>query len=153
MRQWISQSPRLQRAFVREDINVFGHRWNPPKWDYIQPLEDAKADAMQLAHMLNSPTRLQARRGRRWEEVASEYVTDYGMIIRLAKEEAAAINAEFEDDPVSWREIIPLVPREQMTMQVNATEEEEPEPAPAPQLRPETAAALQVLEQMNGHGS
>ena len=46
VRQWMAEDAALRRAAARSDVNIFAHRWNPPTWPYIQPLQDATADLL-----------------------------------------------------------------------------------------------------------
>lgn len=92
----------------REDVEVFCHRFNPPQFPYIEPLTDVTTDDMQVSRCLNSRRRVQAARGRDQDEVAAEIVQDNGQMIRMAIAEAQAINAEFEDAHIDWREVLAL---------------------------------------------
>ena len=107
VRRRLGADPALARAVNRAGVNVFAHRWNPPQFPYIEPLTDATADDLQAARCLNSRRRLQAARGRDWDDVSSEIVDDNAMLIRKALEAAKAINEEFESD-VNWREVISI---------------------------------------------
>ncbi len=124
VRQWMADDPILAAAEHRNGINIFGHRWNPPTWPYIQPLQDAQADLLRDKNALISKRRLHAERGREWTQLATEIVEDNVFAIRLAKQAAAKLNSEFKDsEPVHWREIISLPTPD--GVQVNVT----PEPA------------------------
>ena len=80
---------------------------------------------------LNSPRRVQSRRGRDWETISAEIVEDNGMAIRKAKVEAAAINGEHADgNPVHWREVLSLPTPE--GFQFIDTDEKEPANAEQP---------------------
>lgn len=91
-----------------EAFDVFSHRWNPPQFPYIEPLTDATADDMQQTRCLNSRRRIQAARGRDWDEVSDEIVDDNGSLIRKAIRKADAINKEFPGAGVNWREVISI---------------------------------------------
>lgn len=110
VRQWLADDPALERLGLAEGVNLLRHVWHPPRWDYIEPEKDAKSDALQLEKFLNSPQRIHARRGRRWEEVCVEYVTDYGKLIRAAITESEAIATEFPslEDLPTWRDLLSL---------------------------------------------
>ncbi|MCA9018361.1 MAG: phage portal protein, partial [Planctomycetaceae bacterium] len=110
VRQWLVRDPELRRAHQDPNINLFGHRWNPPDWDYIEPLKDATADVVQQDNCLNSPRRIQSKRGRDWEDVYAEIIEDRSKAIRAAITESQLINNEFKDlpQPIHWRELLPL---------------------------------------------
>jgi lambda family phage portal protein len=108
VRQWMALDPVIQKLTAKSGINPFGHRWNPPQFPYIEPLTDASADLLQTRNALNSPRRIQAARGREWDEVSVEIIEDNAFAIRRALKEAAAINNEYPDAGVHWRELVSL---------------------------------------------
>jgi lambda family phage portal protein len=120
LRQWIAEDRALQAAAKASGIDIFGHRWNAPTWQYIDPVSDAQGDALRIQNALTSPRRLHAEGGRDWEEIADEIVADMSYAIVKAKQRAVAINSQFQDNaPVHWRELIslPMPNGIQMTMQ------------------------------------
>ena len=120
VRQWIAEDRALAAAARTEGINIFGHKWNAPTWQYIDPVKDAQGDALRIQNALTSPRRLHAEGGRDWEEVADEIVQDMSYAVQLAKQRAAVINTQYKDGaPVHWRELIslPMPAGLQMTMQ------------------------------------
>lgn len=106
VRGWASEDTALLRAWERHGALFFAHRVNCPRWPYVQPLDDAKADALRVEEYQTSPRRLQAELGGEWEEVAAEAVADRGLLIRKAIEEADSINKQFPSAAVSWREVL-----------------------------------------------
>lgn len=108
LRRQIAQDPILQAMADQSGINIFAHRWNPPTFPYIEPLTDGQADDLQAVRCINSRRRIQASRGRDWEEVSAEIVADNALLIRRAIEEAEAIEADFPDCGVNWRELIAI---------------------------------------------
>jgi capsid protein len=120
LRQWIAEDRALQAAAKASGVDIFGHRWNAPTWQYIDPVSDAQGDALRIQNALTSPRRLHAEGGRDWEEIADEIVSDMSYAIVKAKQRAVAINSQFQDNaPVHWRELIslPMPAGIQMTMQ------------------------------------
>jgi lambda family phage portal protein len=110
LRQWMMDDPAMARAAARLGDRFFDHQWNTPNWPYIDPTKDASADILQLRGGLTSPRRLQQSHSRDWDDVSSEMVEDYALAIGKAKRRAALLNAEFpDDDPVHWRELLPLI--------------------------------------------
>jgi capsid protein len=110
VRQWlVEDSPRgrMLRAAQLRGVNLFGHIWHPPGWSYIEPLKDAQADALEVGSNLNSPRRVLGRKQLDWKRICNETVEDLALFVRRAKQEAAKINSEFDDDqPVHWRELM-----------------------------------------------
>jgi len=118
VRQWMEDDAALRKQAAKR--NIFAHEWNVPEWRYINPREDAEADATQLRNCLTSPRRLHSGRGLDWEQIAEETIADNVYAIVLAKKEAQKINLQFPNDPpVHWRELIPLVmaPNTQLSLQ------------------------------------
>jgi len=118
--QWIAEDSALRSAYSRLGDVIFKHKWNAPRWSYIDPVGDAQGDQLRLQNGLTSPRRLHAERGAEWEEVANEIVDDMTFAITAAKTAAAKLNKTFDDgQPVQWRELInlPMPMGVQMTMQ------------------------------------
>lgn len=119
VRQWLNEDAALSKIANRSDLNVFGHKWSAPIWQYIDPVGDAQGDQIRLQNGLISPRRLHQERGRDWETLADETIADMEYAIRRAKEAARRINVQFQDSPVHWRELIslPMPTGIQMSMQ------------------------------------
>lgn len=118
--QWIEDDSALRAVSKLSGIDLFKHKWNTPRWEYIDPVGDAQGDMLRLQNGLTSPRRLHAERGAEWQEVADEIVADMGYAIRKAKTAAMEINTELQDgQTVHWRELIslPMPAGIQMTMQ------------------------------------
>jgi len=108
VRQWAARDPSLSSRLEAENVRLFGHRWNPPAFAYLEPLTDASADLLQQRNALNSARRIHAARGREWKVVAEEIVADNGMAILLALAKAETINKLYPEAAVHWRELISL---------------------------------------------
>lgn len=118
--QWIAEDSDLKVAADQLGAAFYRHKWNAPRWSYIDPVGDAQGDQLRLQNGLTSPRRLHAERGAEWEEVADEIVADMMYAIQAAKAAAQKINSKFNDgQPVQWRELInlPMPVGVQMTMQ------------------------------------
>jgi len=118
--QWIAEDSALRNQADRLGSRFYKHKWNAPRWQYIDPVGDAQGDQLRLQNGLTSPRRLHAERGAEWEELADEIVADMAYMITVAKQTAAKINAQFKDDqPVQWRELanIPMPVGVQLSMQ------------------------------------
>jgi capsid protein len=109
-------------------VQLFGHRWNPPAFAYLEPLTDASADLLQQRNALNSPRRIHAARGREWKDVATEIVADNGMAIVLALKQAEEINKQYPDAKVHWRELVSLPTPDGVTVQIGQPEQNKPQP-------------------------
>lgn len=120
VRQWLAEDPALRVAANRPGVDIFGHKWNRPEWPYIQPLDDASTDLLRQRNVLSSPRRIQAERGRDWEEIALETIEDNAFAIVAAKKKAAQINKRFPEDPVHWRELVSLPTPDGVTVKVAA---------------------------------
>lgn len=120
VRQWMASDPVIEGLIGKPGINPFGHAWHPPTWEYIEPLKDASADLLQQRNGLNSPRRIQARRGREWNDVSTELVEDNSLAIRKALVEAARLNAEFPGADIHWRELISLPTPDGVTVAVSS---------------------------------
>lgn len=107
VQQWLIDDPAAAEfASKSDEIDPFRHKWKIPGWPYIEPFKDSQADNLQQEKFLNSPRRLQAARGRQWEQLAPEIVQDKGLLIELAIEESERINKEYPSAAVTWREIL-----------------------------------------------
>lgn len=120
LQDFIDEDPALRRAAQRLGMDFYKHKWNAPRWAYIDPVGDAQGDMLRLQNGLTSPRRLHAERGAEWEEVADEIVADNYYSIVAAKDAATKINKKYNDgQPVHWRELInmPMPAGIQMTLQ------------------------------------
>lgn len=129
---WADTEDTFAGLRARLGKKYYTHRFNPPTWPYIDPAVDVQSDLVQVSSGLNSPRRVQANRGRDWFEVVDEIVEDHTYAIRKAKAAAAAINAEFPNDPpLSWREVMPMPsPTGQSVSITPSPEPVEPPPPP-----------------------
>lgn len=143
VRQWMREDRAIDRAGLKSNINVLRHKWHPPRWDYIEPLKDAQADSHQLQHFLNSPSRLQARRGRRFEDVASEMARDSGRLVRLFIAEAEAIKSEFPqiENPPTWQDLMQVYSGKIATSGGQPPPEDPEDPEGEDAKEPQSAAA------------
>jgi len=109
VRQWIAEDPAIAAAAQRLGNKIFAHRWNTPRWPYIEPLTDRQAELLAVTGNLTSRRRVCEESNLEWELLADEIIADNAYAIRNAKREAAAINEQYKDDnPVHWRELISL---------------------------------------------
>jgi capsid protein len=149
VRNWGADDPAIARAALRSGINLYGHRWNPPAFRYIEPLVDAQADLLQQRNALQSPRRLQAARGQDWDDVSTEIVEDNAAAIEKAVARADMLNKKFPSAKVHWRELISLPTPDGVQIAL-------PQPAAAQKAAPvgragdEPPPANATIERMNG---
>lgn len=105
VRQWIQADQALRRAAARSGINIFGHRWTPRGYPYIQPVQDAAADDLRMAKNLISPRRRAEERGLDYDILSTEIVEDRASMVLKALEAAEQINKQYEDAKVTWRDL------------------------------------------------
>jgi capsid protein len=129
----IAYSPELAAAAKAEGVDAFSHRWNPPTFPYIEPLTDAQADQLQIEQALNSRRRIQAARGRDWDEVREEIIADNASLIRAAIVASLELKAEFPNVSVDWREIVcvPVADNVSATLPPAGQASNTPRPTPA----------------------
>ena len=124
VRQFLAEDPVLAQLAMQDGVDIFAHRWNAPRWKYIEPLKDASADLLRERNAMTSKRRRHAEQGNDWEEVANEIVEDNALAIRLAKTTAIQLNTEFDDDaPVHWRELISLPTPDGVSIDLSAASE------------------------------
>lgn len=112
VRQRITSSQPLANLFKSKGDEIFGHTWNPPTWQYIEPLKDVQADTLEAASCGTSRRRQHARRGNDWKDIAPEIPEDNALLIRAAQRIAVQMNSEpdFADpkSKVTWRDLASL---------------------------------------------
>ena len=117
IRQWAAESPVLRKTLQEQDntrrrpggIDLFGHVWHPAGWPYIQPVEDATGDLIQIRNHLTSPRRLAARRGMDYGVHLQECHEDYEIRINSAQDTADRLNVRNKTRngwvPITWRDV------------------------------------------------
>jgi capsid protein len=80
------------------DGSLYGHRWVPSSWPYINPVDDAAAGKTLLATGQESPRSLLARQGKDFDDVVRETVEDRSAAVRLALAECAKIKTDTGHD-------------------------------------------------------
>lgn len=116
VRQWSTPgSPQFDPAvfaLMQSGADVFAHEWVFPTWPYVEPLKDASADLLEVRNAINSPRRVQARRGRDWDVISTEIVEDNAQLIEKAVLRADEINRQFAGvenfSPISWQQLAML---------------------------------------------
>ena len=125
LRRWIAEDPALRTASARSDVAIFDHRWNPPTWPYIQPMQDASADLIRTRNALISQRRRCAERGMEWNDLSTEIVEDNAELIEKAFLKADELNKKYPDLTVTWREIASLPTADGVQISLNAGQTEQ----------------------------
>ena len=146
LRQFIAEDPALARALEKHGANLFKHAWQSPGWDYIQPLQDAQADVLQVSTSLTSQRRRCAKRNMDWGDLSSEVVNDTRLLMAKAMRTAKQLNDKFGlegTDRVNWREIITRPLPQGMSIAIATQPQQDnapakPEKAAPPRAHPST---------------
>lgn len=125
VRQWSTPGTPLSNPLLvrlrERGVPLLDHEWVTPTWPYVEPMTDASADLLELANGLNSPRRIQSKRGRDWDVVAEEIVADLVMFYDRCAEAATSFAERHPEiaDPPSWREFArnPTASGQQMALQ------------------------------------
>lgn len=103
---FLRESRTLRAAFNRLGPAIFDHEWHPPRWPWIQPMEEVSATVLELHGNLCSPRRALLRQGLEWNVVIDETLEDRSYAIERANEYAAKINSRFPEAKCDWREVL-----------------------------------------------
>lgn len=110
VRGWLQRDPEARRlmALLPDPRDVFKVKVIPPRFPYIQPEVDAKADGEVIEKRLDSRRSVLAMRGRDIEHVDQEIVDDNGSLLVRALEKVKEIRAQFGELAVDigWREVL-----------------------------------------------
>jgi len=128
LRQWMSEDRLLEAEYDRLGERLFQHRWNPPRWPYIEPMKDAQAGILRVRNLQTSQRRLCAENGAEWAQIVDENTEDNVYAIRKAKAAAMSINKEFDEgEPVTWRDILTLPTADTISGSLQPGNDTEPE--------------------------
>lgn len=114
VRQWSDPKtgdPRLKALAAKIEAangNLYWHTWTTPKWPYIQPLQDAQADALRVEKRQISPRRQLAERGFDVDEIRNEIIADNRAMIEAAVKNRDEIVQKFPslNGKLDWHELI-----------------------------------------------
>lgn len=131
IRYLLASNPEIARLAGVRGVNLNGYTWMPRAWAYIQPKDEANADATRLNENLTSGRRVAAERNEPdYELLLDEIVGDRERLITKACEAAERINKVFPVARVSWRDLAGSVGQENVAAPVMelAAEPEETNP-------------------------
>lgn len=95
------------RRLAEQGGKVFRHKWHPPTWPYVNPLQDATADALRLSTGQASLRMVHAENGRDFQQVARDGVADNEFWIGQAIEAAERLKKKHGDAAadVHWQHL------------------------------------------------
>lgn len=117
VRQWAQEDPALRKLMNKQAMDrtaagkvtrvpaLFRHEWNAPRWPYVQPLQDAQADALRQKSLLSSPRRIHGDRSQDYNDVIRETVDDNAFAIEAAATKAKELSTKI-GERVTWRELL-----------------------------------------------
>jgi len=96
-----------QLPFSASDVPRLANvRWQPRRWDWVDPLKDVQAKILEIQHGLTSRTRVCAERGIDFEDVLEELrrekelMDKYGVqIIQAGEKPIITVESEGEEEP------------------------------------------------------
>ncbi len=157
VRQWAAEDAVLRKTLQEQEktrrrpggIDIFGHVWHPAGWPYIQPVEDATGDLIQIRAHLTAPRRLAARRGIDYQVHLKECHEDLEIRINSAQATAERINEHNKEAdgwvPVTWRDVDQPPMPEGVNINVGSAADLGAEPD-----KPETKGALSTAATSDG---
>jgi len=122
LNQWLLDDIALLHAATRPGLDIFNHKWCSPGFPYVEPVNDAQGDILQLSNMLTSPRRIQQARSRDHQEIVKETVDDNARAISAAAAKAAEINSANPGIAVTWRDLVAMPMPQGATMATSITE-------------------------------
>lgn len=110
VRQWAAKSPALSAKLKSGSLDLFSHEWQPPSWPYLEPVNDAAGDLLEVRNGLTSRRRKAAEKSLDFEIIVDESTEDNGYAIEKAIQKAEELNSRYPNNPekVSWRDCINL---------------------------------------------
>lgn len=103
--RWIAADAALAGQFGTLGAAIYKHKFNAPRWAYIEPLKDAQGDDLKLQKAHISPRRWCAERlSLDWGSHVREVFADRKEFVIAAIKTAEEINQELKTD-VTWREL------------------------------------------------
>jgi capsid protein len=108
VRQWLAEGklgPTAEK--LAQSGKLFAHVWHPPTWPYVNPVQDAAADALRLTTGQASLRQIHAENGRDFQQVATDNVQDIEFWIGKAIEATLRLRQQFGDSAkdVHWQHL------------------------------------------------
>lgn len=128
VRQWLAQDAAFRGVVRKADVNPLRHRWNVPRWSYIQPLQDAQAHHLRVSTRQTSPRRAAAELSFEYEELCDEIVTDNKTLILKALTAHQEILKEFPKANLDWHELLHVPVGEKLSGRLMEIDASEPTP-------------------------
>jgi hypothetical protein len=129
-------SPQWMKDLEFADVNPFKHHWHLPEWEYIDPLKDISAGALELSSGQSSPRRVANRQQVAWSALSSEIVEDRGILAEKAILKAIELNTKYPDlsgmgGAVDWHLFYPVAMSQGVTTQITPTSEPDGDETPS----------------------
>ena len=102
LRGEIARDPILRKFAKRSDVRMFGHRFTPRAWAYMQPVQDSAADDMRVTSNQASQRRVMQERGYDFDDEVTEIVDCRSTFIEKAMKAADSIVEKFPQ--ANWQE-------------------------------------------------
>jgi len=110
--QWQTRRHLAASAWLRRKakagVDIFKHRWIPPRWEYIEPSKDAAAADLRLSSNQASYGQIATEQGMDLPDLVESVVDGREAFVLRAIESAEKINANLpagSAERVSWREL------------------------------------------------
>lgn len=93
VRRWAPRLGAVAQALLKTG-DLYSHKWVPPAWPYVNPLDDANAGKVLMESGQASPRGLASARGDNYDEIIDETIEDRSNAILKAIEKAEAIESK-----------------------------------------------------------
>lgn len=110
VRHEIETNDRIARKFASIGDQIFAHKWNPPAWPYLQPMEEAQARSFRRAQFLATPSEIAAEESRDFETVVDASIKDNVHMLEAAATAATQLQAKFPDQKFTWQQVLQPLP-------------------------------------------
>lgn len=131
VRHEIETNERIARKFASIGDKIFDHKWNPPAWPYLQPMEEAQARSFRRSQFLATPSEIAAEESRDFETVVDASIKDNVHMLEAAAKAAADLTAKYPDQKFTWQQVLQPVPSgSTQTFVTPDPPQDEPQPKP-----------------------
>lgn len=119
--RWLIATNKTIRGMAEGIVKPWRHDTHCPVWPYVNPLQDVATGVMELRNGMKSPVQFYNERNLDPRKVVRETVTFNAEAIKRALKRAKALNAEFPEANITWRDLWPSPPPEGVNISINAT--------------------------------